>query len=63
MENLSNCINKIDKCYCGKMRECENCNGNHIVDGKCELNSHDFCTCRQCGKAVRADGYEYRKEI
>lgn len=57
---LDKCINEKDKCYCSKLRECNKCNGNNIKDGKCIIGSEDFCTCRLCGRAVRADGYTFK---
>lgn len=59
MDKLKSCINNKDKCYCNEMRECKDCRGNHIIDGKCELSVNDFCTCRECGNAIRGDGYKY----
>lgn len=59
MSKLEKCINNVNNCYCNKMRECSNCSGNHIKDGKCELSPNDFCTCRNCGKALRGDGYTF----
>jgi hypothetical protein len=61
---LKKCINNKNNCYCNDLRECNKCNGNNIKDGKCVINSEDFCTCRLCGNAVRSDGYrckEYKK--
>lgn len=56
------CINKKDKCYCGKVRECINCNNKlNLKDNKCILGTSSFCTCRHCGEAVRADGYSFKK--
>lgn len=52
------CINKTDKCYCGKLRECNICNNFiNIKDNKCVVSINNFCTCRHCGEAIRADGY------
>ncbi|HCW53820.1 MAG TPA: hypothetical protein DG753_08810 [Clostridium sp.] len=62
MDKLEKCINKKYDCYCNKLRECKECDGNHILDGKCELGTADFCTCRRCGNAVRSDGYKYSEE-
>ena len=62
MDKLEKCINKRYNCYCNKLRECNGCEGNHIVNGKCELGPSDFCTCRRCGKAFRSDGYRYTEE-
>ena len=62
MDKLEKCINEKYNCYANKLRECEGCLGNHIVNGKCELGPKDFCTCRRCGKAFRRDGYRYTKE-
>lgn len=54
---MNKCINSKDICYCNQLRECKNCKGNNIKDEKCIISSKDFCTCRLCGNAVRADGY------
>ena len=48
LNKLEKCINEKYNCYANKLRECEGCLGNHIVNGKCELGPKDFCTCRRC---------------
>lgn len=58
---LKKCINDKDNCYCNELRECSKYSGNNIKDEKCILNSEEFCTCRQCGNAVRADGYRFKE--
>lgn len=50
------------KCYCKELRECEDCNiGNNREDNKCIVSPNGYCTCRECGRAVRKDEYCYRE--
>lgn len=61
---MKNCIDNTNKCYCNELRECSNCNNiSNIKNDKCILSSKDFCTCKHCGKAVRADGYCIKSQI
>lgn len=54
-----NCIikymDKNNKCYCNKLKECSRCNNqnNRITNEKCNVTINGYCTCRACGEAVR----------
>lgn len=48
------------KCYCKELRECKICStGNNREDSECTVSPNGFCTCRECGVAVRKDRYSY----
>lgn len=50
------------KCYCEELRECHKCNtGSNRKDNECVVTPNGYCTCRECGKAVRSDGYYYEE--
>lgn len=52
---------EANKCYCGLMRECNNCSTrNNRTEDNCIITIDEFCACRNCGKAVRYDGYFYK---
>lgn len=48
------------RCYCGELRECKECStGANRKDNNCVVTVNGYCTCRECGKAVRSDEYRY----
>lgn len=50
------------KCYCGELRECKDCSiESNRKDDKCIVTLNGYCTCRECGRAVRSDGYCYKE--
>lgn len=59
---MKKCIREYNekeyKCYCGELRECKECsNENNREDDNCIVSPNGYCTCRECGMAVRCDGY------
>lgn len=50
------------KCYCGELRECKECStGSSRKDNDCIVSPNGFCTCRECGRAIRSDGYYFHE--
>lgn len=50
------------KCYCKELRECKECSiENNRKDNECAVSPNGYCTCRECGRAVRKDEYCYRE--
>lgn len=49
-------------CFCRELRECEGCNtGSNRNGDACIVTINGYCTCRNCGRAVRSDGYFYKE--
>ncbi|NMF04554.1 hypothetical protein ACUH7Y_09535 [Clostridium beijerinckii] len=48
-------------CFCGKLKECQFCSSGKQRKGEedaCTVGQGEFCTCRLCGYAKRADSVE-----